>query len=105
MSHFREKVYNLVKTIPKGKVSTYKNIAHALNSTAYRAVGQAMRHSPGMPKVPCHRVIASNGTIGGFNGQTKGKDIKRKLALLKKEGVKFKHGKIQDNRKIIILFY
>lgn len=87
---FREKVYEYVKTIPKGKVSTYGDVAKSVNSCA-RAVGQAMRHNPFAPEVPWHRVIAADRQLGGFSGQW-GKEqpnVKRKFALLEQEGVKF----------------
>ncbi len=100
VSPFSQKVYQLVKKVPRGKVTTYKAIAQALNTKAYQAVGQALRRNLLTPhrtcsgagpisKVPCHRVIKSNGTIGGFMGKKSGKAIQRKINLLKKEGVKF----------------
>lgn len=92
---FAEKVYKLCKKIPKGKVSTYGAIARKLKSSP-RAVGQALRCNPYAPIVPCHRVVASNGTIGGFKGHTAGKDIRKKIALLKKEGVAVKADKIEN---------
>ena len=61
---FAEKVYKLTAKIPKGKVSSYREIAHALNCKAYRAVGSALNKNPYAPKVPCHRVIKSSGNIG-----------------------------------------
>ncbi len=89
-SEFAEKVYAIVKTIPKGKVMTYVEIAHMLESSP-RAVGQALKRNPYAPKVPCHRVIKSDGTLGGYNGEM---NSKKKIDLLKKEGVHFKDGKI-----------
>ncbi len=93
MNTFKEKVYSLVKKIPKGKVSTYKEIAHALNTRAYRAVGQVLKlNDDGYKdggKTPCHRIVSSNGHIGGFCGQTKGNEILIKKQLLEKEGIKF----------------
>jgi len=91
---FSEKVYRITRKVPKGKVSTYKLIAEALHTKAYRAVGQALRNNPYAPAVPCHRVVASDGRIGGFNGQTKGMQIKKKVALLRKEGIEIKNGKV-----------
>jgi methylated-DNA-[protein]-cysteine S-methyltransferase len=82
MKDFFNKCYKVVGKIPKGKVSTYKAVARALGTNAYRAVGNAMNKNPHSPKVPCHRVIKNNGDIGGF---AKGK--KEKIRLLKKEGV------------------
>ena len=84
---FQIKIYQLCSQIPQGKVTTYKEIARVLNTNAYRAVGQALRRNPYAPKIPCHRVVASNGSIGGFMGQTTGDKITTKIQLLRKEGV------------------
>lgn len=92
---FSDKVYKIVKKIPKGKVSTYKNVAGALNCEAYRAVGNALNKNPYWPKVCCHRIINSDGRIGGFARGTK-----EKIRLLKKEGVKIKKGKVLDFKKV-----
>jgi len=86
---FNEQLYKLLKTVPKGKVTTYKELAKALNSKAYRAVGNAMNKNPYAPKVPCHRVVKTNGEVGGFEGGTK-----KKIKMLKKEGVEIKDSKI-----------
>ncbi|PIS09088.1 cysteine methyltransferase [Candidatus Beckwithbacteria bacterium CG10_big_fil_rev_8_21_14_0_10_34_10] len=104
MSPFSKKVYQLTKQVPKGKVTTYKQIAKALNTKAYQEVGQALRNNPYAPKVPCHRVIKTNGLIGGFNGKTKGKEILKKISLLKKEGVKIKENKVLNFKTILFTF-
>lgn len=91
---FADRVYEIVKTIPTGKVMTYKEIAEKLGCKAYRAVGQALRNNPYAPIVPCHRVVKSDGTIGGFCGETTGKNLKRKINLLKTEGIKISKNKI-----------
>ena len=81
---FQLKVWKYLKTIPKGKIRTYKQVAAAINSPkSARAVANACGKNPYSPKVPCHRVIRSDGTIGGFSGQG-GRKAKKKL--LKKEG-------------------
>lgn len=87
---FSEKCYSVLRKVPKGKVTTYKEIAKALNTKAYRAVGNAMNRNPyPSNKVPCHRVIKSSGEIGGFaHGE------KAKASLLKKEGIEIKNNKI-----------
>jgi len=85
---FADKVYNLTKKIPKSKVSTYKIIAEKLETKAYRAVGNALNKNPYAPKVPCHRVVKSNGFIGGF-----AKGTKQKIKMLKKEGLEIKNGR------------
>ncbi len=86
---FSEKCYKILRKVPRGKVTTYKNIAHALNSKAYRAVGNAMNRNPYAPQVPCHRVVKTNGMVGGFASGTK-----NKIKLLKQEGIEIKKGKI-----------
>ncbi|MBT4576746.1 MGMT family protein [Candidatus Woesearchaeota archaeon] len=91
--NFQEKCYKVLKTVPKGKITTYKEIAKALNSKAYRAVGTAMNKNPYAPKVPCHRVINSNGNVGNFDSGTK-----NKIKLLKKEGIEIKNNKIDLNK-------
>lgn len=103
MFSFSKKVYQLTKKIPKGRVTTYKEIAKALNTKAYQAVGQALKRNPYAPIVPCHRVVASDGALGGFAGQRKGKQIQRKKALLQKEGICFKGDKIKNFKKVLFL--
>lgn len=100
---FAEKVYSLCRQIPAGKVTTYREMAKALNTKAYQAVGQALKCNPDAPHVPCHRVISSNGTIGGFKGKRQGKEIEQKIALLEKEGLVLQKGKI-DLEKFIFTF-
>jgi methylated-DNA-[protein]-cysteine S-methyltransferase len=86
---FQSQVYVLCSQIPKGKVSTYKEIAKAMKTKAYRAVGSALNSNLYAPKVPCHRVIHSNGDVGGFaHGQ------EQKIKLLTQEGVEIKNNKI-----------
>lgn len=104
MNSFSRKVYQLTKKIPKGRVSTYKEIAKGLNSRAYQAVGQALRRNPYAPVVPCHRVVSSKGTIGGFAGCIKGKQIQRKKILLQKEGIRFNADKIKDFKKVLFKY-
>ena len=81
-SSFTEKVRAVVRAIPKGKVMTYAEVAHrAGNSKASRAVGTIMAGNYD-PKVPCHRVVRSDGTLGNYNrGGTA-----KKRAMLKKKG-------------------
>jgi O-6-methylguanine DNA methyltransferase len=62
---FQERVYSLLVQIPAGRVSTYALMSKALNSSP-RAVGGALRNNPFAPEVPCHRVIAADGFVGGF---------------------------------------
>jgi methylated-DNA-[protein]-cysteine S-methyltransferase len=86
---FNEKCYTQLRKVPNGKVTTYKAIAKQLKSKAYRAVGTAMNKNPHSPKVACHRVIKSDGSIGGFATGTR-----NKIKMLRAEGVEIKKGKI-----------
>ncbi|KKP85759.1 MAG: Regulatory protein ada [Candidatus Nomurabacteria bacterium GW2011_GWA1_35_8] len=82
MKIFTKKVYGVVKKIPKGKVLTYKEVAKkAGNVLAVRAVGNILNKNHN-PKIPCHRVIRSDGKIGGYN-----KGVKKKKEILRKEGI------------------
>ena|SRR3989344_4422892 len=98
MKTFNERCYDILRRVPKGKVTTYSELARALKSKAYRAVGNAMNKNPYSPKVPCHRVVKSNGDIGGFASGTK-----KKISMLKKEGVEITKGKI-DLKKYLYKF-
>lgn len=80
MKSFTQKVLEVVSKIPKGKTLTYKEVAQkAGNPKAYRAVGNILNKNYD-PKIPCHRVVRSDGKVGGYN-----RGEKKKLALLKKE--------------------
>jgi methylated-DNA-[protein]-cysteine S-methyltransferase len=97
---FQDKVFSYLKNkIPKGKVTTYGGLAKALK-TSPRAVGQALKRNPNAPIVPCHRVVSADGSIGGFNGKIRGKEVERKRKLLESEGIKFQDGRI-DRKQII----
>lgn len=104
MTLLAKKTYELLKTVPAGKVTTYKYLAHGVGTNAYRAIGQFMRTNPFAPEVPCHRVVASDGSLGGFQGQTKGEAIDHKIALLKSEGVAVVGGKVVDFKHHLIAF-
>ena len=97
--NFNEKCYVLLSKIPKGRISTYKEIAKALNTKAYRAVGNAMRKNPNPIFTPCHRIIRSNGEIGGY-----ALGINKKIDLLQKEGILIKKDKVLNYKKIIHSF-
>ena len=83
ITKFQKKVYDFVKTIPKGKTATYKEVAVAIgNPQAYRAVGNALNKNLQVGVIPCHRIICSDGQVGGYiHGSQK------KLKLLQKERV------------------
>lgn len=82
---FQIKVWNELKKIPYGEVRTYKQIAESIgHPKSSRAVANACARNPNPPIIPCHRVIRSNGSLGGYSG-VGGVESKRKL--LNKEGV------------------
>ena len=89
--NFSERCYKILCRVPRGRVTTYRELAHALGSKAYRAVGNAMHHNPNAPKVPCHRVVTSSGGLGGYQG-----GLPKKIKILASEGVKVSGGKIVD---------
>ena len=81
---FQVKIWKFLKKIPPGKVMTYKEIAVFLNMpNAARAVANACAKNPFPPSIPCHRVIRSDGKLGGYSGPG---GLKTKKKLLKKEG-------------------
>ena len=100
---FDEKVWKLMEKIPKGRVTTYGLVAKKLNTKSYRAVGNACRRNPYAPRVPCHRVVRSDGTVGGFGGKTSGKNVKKKIQMLRKEHVEIINGRIADFEKVIFI--
>ncbi len=96
--NFNERCYSILRRVPLGKVTTYKALASAMKTKAYRAVGNAMNKNPYAPEVPCHRVISSDGSLGGFASGTS-----KKIKMLNAEGVEIKKGKI-DLRKYLYRF-
>jgi methylated-DNA-[protein]-cysteine S-methyltransferase len=82
LTPFQKKVLRIVKTIPYGETKSYKWVAERMgNPKAARAVGQALKRNPYSEVIPCHRVIRSDGKLGGYS-----KGIQKKRRLLKKEG-------------------
>jgi methylated-DNA-[protein]-cysteine S-methyltransferase len=91
-----EDVYNLLQKIPAGKVSTYGDLAKALgNPSASRAIGRILGENPNPIEVPCHRVVMSDGKVGGYAYGTA-----RKRQLLEKEGVSFLNGSVRDFKHV-----
>ncbi|KAG9232103.1 DNA binding methylated-DNA--cysteine S-methyltransferase [Amylocarpus encephaloides] len=92
VTEFQERVYTLLLQIPSGTVSSYAALSRALSSSP-RAVGGALRRNPYAPRVPCHRIICADGSIGGFKGEKQdapsGVNQREKLRLLEGEGVVF----------------
>jgi methylated-DNA-[protein]-cysteine S-methyltransferase len=88
---FEKEVYSACSRIPKGRVSTYSAIARTIGKpAASRAVGNALNRNP-YREVPCHRVVRSDGTVGGFAHGTA-----RKAEMLRREGLSIKNGKVAD---------
>ncbi len=94
---FARRVWKAMLKIPRGKVATYQAIAKmSSNSKASRAVGNACNQNPFAPDVPCHRVVSSSGEIGGYAHGTK-----KKIELLKSEGIVVRKNKIVDFEKVV----
>lgn len=94
MTSFERAVIAATKGIPRGRVATYAALARAIRRPrSFRAVGNALNKNPYAPKVPCHRVVVSDGRVGGYAG-----GVKKKAAMLKREGVKILHGRIDLKR-------
>lgn len=84
-----QEVYKLLNKIPKGKITTYKEIAKQLNSKGYQAIGKIISQNPNAPTTPCHRVVKIDGNISGYAF-----GVDKKILLLKNEGVEVKNNKI-----------
>mgnify|MGYP001486256636 CR=1 FL=1 len=83
---FQLKVWAYLRKIPRGTVKTYSSVAKGVGKPlAVRAVASAIGKNPYAPKIPCHRVIRSDGSIGGYSGKG---GVRAKRFLLKKEGIK-----------------
>jgi len=104
MTVLAEKTYTLLAKVPRGRVTTYKELAMALGTRGYRAIGQIVRNNPYAPRVPCHRVVASDGTIGGFMGHSRGEAIQKKIAMLASEGVHVTGKRINEFPKKLFHF-
>ena len=85
ITEFQRKVYLALLDVPRGTTISYKELGERIGCRSAQAIGQALKHNPFAPDVPCHRVIASDGSIGGFHGQRSGDMIDRKRALLQAE--------------------
>ena len=96
---FEERVYDATRMIPRGFVSTYAVIGKIVGCRSAQAIGQALSRNPYAPEVPCHRVIRSDLTLGGFSSQLDGPEVQRKARLLAAEGVEFLEMKLADERR------
>ncbi len=82
---FQQKVWKYLKKIPNGSVKTYSEVAQAIGAPrSVRAVANAIAKNPSPPRIPCHRVIRKDGSLGGYSGKG---GVKIKKLLLKKEGI------------------
>ena len=100
LTKFEIAVLEKLKKVPHGQVTTYGILAKAVGRPgAARAVGNAVNKNPWAPRVPCHRVVKSTGELGGFASGTR-----KKIGLLKKEGVMVKKGRIIDFNLILYKF-
>ncbi len=86
-TEFEQRVYAATRRIPKGWVTTYQKLAREIGCGSNQAVGQALKRNPFAPEVPCHRVVRTDRTLGGFHIPTQGKEITRKTRMLQEEGV------------------
>jgi O-6-methylguanine DNA methyltransferase len=82
---FQRRVYLELLSVPCGQTVTYGELARRIGCRSAQAVGQALKRNPFAPEVPCHRVVASDGSLGGYLGQRSGKQVERKRELLKIE--------------------
>jgi O-6-methylguanine DNA methyltransferase len=96
MTDFQSQCYTALKKVPRGMVITYAGLAEMIGRPrAHRAVGSAMNKNPFAPEVPCHRVVKSNGELGGFAD-----DISVKIKRLQEEGVLVCDNKVVDFEKV-----
>jgi len=98
--NLEQKVYKKLLEVPKGKITTYSELSKAVGiKNGQRFIGNVMNKNPYPAIIPCHRVVKSDGSIGGY---TYGKKVKTKM--LTQEGVKIKHGKVIDWNKRLYRF-
>lgn len=82
---FQRRVYLALLDVPRGTTITYGELARRIGCGSAQAIGQALKHNPFAPEVPCHRVVAADGSLGGYNGEREGEMIERKRKLLEEE--------------------
>lgn len=88
ITEFQRKVYLALLDVPRGETISYKELGQRIGCRSAQAIGQALKRNPFAPEVPCHRVIVSDGSIGGFHGQRDGVMIEKKIKLLEEEKTK-----------------
>lgn len=84
---FQRRVYLALLEVPAGTTITYHELAQRVGCRSAQAIGQALKRNPFAPEVPCHRVISSSGSLGGYMGTTSGPSLDRKRTLLLQEGL------------------
>ncbi len=84
---FQKRVYLALLDIPCGATITYGELARHIDCRSAQAVGQALKRNPFAPEVPCHRVVAADGSLGGYNGKREGEQIEYKRRLLNEEKI------------------
>lgn len=82
---FQRRVYLELLNVPSGETLTYGELARRIGCRSAQAVGQVLKRNPFAPDVPCHRVVAADGSLGGYNGMREGGQIERKRRLLEQE--------------------
>ncbi len=85
ITEFQRRVYLELLNVPRGETISYGELARRIGCRSAQAVGQALRRNPFAPDVPCHRVIAKDGSLCGFGGQRTGEKIEQKKAMLAAE--------------------
>ncbi|MBT4937272.1 MGMT family protein [Candidatus Peregrinibacteria bacterium] len=99
---FQQSVWEALQKIPKGRVSTYSEIAKFIGKNkAVRAVGTAVGKNPDAPNIPCHRVVLLSGKVGNYSGEG---GAATKIKLLKKEGVPIKNNQVLDFKEMLYRF-
>lgn len=84
---FQRKVYLELLNVPSGTTITYGELARRVGCGSAQAVGQALKRNPFAPEVPCHRVVAADGSLGGYNGKREGEQLERKRQLIDNEKI------------------
>jgi methylated-DNA-[protein]-cysteine S-methyltransferase len=95
----KEQVYELLRKIPKGCVSTYGEIARKIGVKSYRAIGKIVGQNQDIPNTPCHRVVKSDGAVSGY-----AYGVDKKIALLKSENVIIENGFVKDFKQKLYKF-
>lgn len=101
MKTFTERIYEKLKQVPHGYVTTYGELARSIKTRAFRAVGTAMKKNKDPLNIHCYRVVSSNGFVGQYSAHG---GIKKKIELLKKEGIDMRGKKISPLKKYLYKF-